>query len=284
MICLRWCQCAVPLVLCSRRRVKTGCWAGTLHAKCVFFAHSPPFCSYLLTPHDMLKNESRDFHFGFHNENQDSSSPGPTPKKADVVQSSPRVSFLATRKLRQEPIPQSSSGSGMFIRFSRQGPKARSDCRTACQILSVHNGDGRSTDHPQSNVVESLRASEFIDGEDNDIDAVEVEEGRFSCMYWSSQQAARDAKLGILVVTSDHISFEISDRNMMRCFFYEVNCPAPSLPSPPHRAACLGACMSNAPIRSKGWSAKPPLISSCIRRWVCCAVCEPSTVAHQRCS
>jgi hypothetical protein len=172
----------------------------------------------------MLQNdESRDVVITFNTEKQDGSSP--SARKASVTQASPTVSFLATRKLRQEHIPSGSSSSGIFIRFTRQGPKARADCRIACQILSVHSGDGRSIDHPQSNVVESLRGPEFTGAEDNDTDVVEVEEGRFSCMYWSSQQAVRDAKLGVLVVTSDHISFEISDRNIMRCFIYEVTCP-----------------------------------------------------------
>lgn len=218
------------------------------HVTCnsCFFPHPPPFCSHLFNPHDLLQNdESREVVISYNTEKQDGGSPGA--RKASVTQSSPTVSFLATRNFRQEHLPSGSSSSGVFIRFTRQGPKARSDCRITCQILSVHSGDGRSVDHPQSNVVESLRGPEFTGAEDNDADAVEVEEGRFSCMYWSSQQAVRDAELGVLVVTSDHISFEISDRNIMRCFIYEVTRPARS-PRPRAAPPALApACPTRVP-------------------------------------
>ena len=88
-------------------------------------------------------------------------------------------------------------------------------------ILSVRSGDGRRVESAISEVQPASIAS--LNSEENDADA--VEEGRFSCLYWNSQQSFRDAKLGTLVLTSDHISFESSSKTLMGCFVYEVGRP-----------------------------------------------------------
>ena len=154
----------------------------------------------------------------------------------------PRIAFTASRKVRSDRIP-SGSGGELIIRLEQQAK-----VKSVLQILSVASGDGRrvldekSANAPLADREAARSAAAASAGEGVDADA--EEEGRFSCMcastfgaiggcacmltrrcrYWASQQSARDAKMGTLIVTSDRISFEIASATCMSCFIYEVCC------------------------------------------------------------
>ena len=139
---------------------------------------------------------------------------------ANVV--GPRLTFDAVKKVRNEPIPVSSGSGELIIRLD-QHVKVKS----VLQILSVPVGDGRRTHDEKSAQAASAEVSRMTSvTAAGEADAEAVEEGRFSCKYWASQQSVRDAKLGTLVVTSDRISFESSLSKYSICFIYEVAPPA----------------------------------------------------------
>ena len=125
------------------------------------------------------------------------------------------VSFCATKRVRREALalPSNTKAADIIIRIDP--PKAR----VVRLILAARIGDGRSAEHQGADVQTFVSESSPVDDPEPEV----VEEGRFICRYWNSNQSVREAKTGSMVVTSDHISFVDSfSRNVMSCFVYEV--------------------------------------------------------------
>ena len=192
-----------------------------IRCKCCLIISLP---SHSFNPNDLSRDELReicvslDSDKGSNNPNPDRQTRSARSSQAVGVSSS--LSFYASRCIRREHIPSSSSGGEIVIRCLEH-----QKVQSVRHILSVRSGDGRRVESAISEVQPASIAS--LNSEENDADA--VEEGRFSCLYWNSQQSFRDAKLGTLVLTSDHISFESSSKTLMGCFVYEVGRPLYSL-------------------------------------------------------
>jgi hypothetical protein len=125
------------------------------------------------------------------------------------------VSFCATKRVRREALALPSNTKAVEIIIRIDPPKSRS----VRQILAARSGDGRSAEHQGADVQTFVSESSPVDDPEPEV----VEEGRFICRYWNSNQSVREAKTGSMVVTSDHISFVDSfSRNVMSCFVYEV--------------------------------------------------------------
>ena len=130
------------------------------------------------------------------------------------------VSNASQRQVRRDAVALPSNTSAVEI-IIRLDPKKAQPVR---QVLSVRSGDGRLAENGNGEVSRMTSVNESLfAGEDNDPEV--VEEGRFSCRYFNSKQSVRDAKLGHLVVSSDHVSFfdSSSSRSIMSCFVYEVS-------------------------------------------------------------
>jgi hypothetical protein len=170
-------------------------------------------CSHSFNPNDLVRDELREIRLSLDPEKENPERQSQAARHSQAAVQSPSVSFFATRNIRREAVPSNSSSGEIIIRLDQHKVKS------VRHILSVRSGDGRRAD---SAVSESQPASTApAVPEDNETEV--VEEGHFSCLYWNSQQSARDAKLGTLFLTSDHISFESSSKTLMGCFVYDVS-------------------------------------------------------------
>jgi hypothetical protein len=206
------------------------------------------FPSHSFNPNDLSRDELREVCVPLDSDNLDRQIRITRSSQGSGV--SPSLSFYASRCIRREHIPSSSSVGEIVIRLQQQ------KVRSIRHILTVRSGDGRRVE----SAVSEAQPLSIVPFNSEEIDADVVEEGRFTCLYWNSQQSFRDAKLGTLVLTSDHISFESSSLTLMGCFIYEVDSPLYSL------LQRLFSVCANPYIRSKKSSGKEAQTSSCSRR------------------
>jgi hypothetical protein len=182
------------------------------------FLTPPRFhCSHSFNPNDLERGELREIRLSPDYEKDSPERQSHAVRHSPFAGHSSTVVFSATRNIRREQVPSTSSSGEIIIRLDQH------KIQSVRHILSVRSGDGRRVENAASDF--QLSAAAPVSSDENDTEV--VEEGRFSCLYWNSQQSVKDAKLGTLLLTSDHISFQSSSGTLMGCFVYEVTSSMP---------------------------------------------------------